>query len=313
MEQRFTVESFEPAYLRLDSAAWRKRVDRAVQSLRCCVNCPRQCRVDRLSNETGVCATGRYAYVSSAFAHHGEEDCLSGVRGSGTIFFGSCNLRCGFCQNGDISQENYGTPYPPGMLADLMIELQRLGCHNINFVTPAHVTPQIVEALAEAVPKGLNLPLVYNTSGYDSLDALRMMDGLIDIYMPDFKFWNPETSELLCGAPDYPEHARKALREMHRQVGPLTLGADGLARRGLLVRHLVMPGQTGQSAAILQWIAAELSTDTFVNIMGQYRPAHRALREKGLRIPERRVTPAEMETAYAAARQAGLWRFARPC
>lgn len=311
--EAFAIESFEPAYLRLSESDWRKRVQQAVESLRCCMNCPRQCRADRLANETGVCETGRYAFVSSAFAHHGEEDCLSGSSGSGTIFFGSCNLRCGFCQNGEISQEIYGAPYPPGMLADLMIELQGLGCHNINFVTPAHVTPQIVEAMAEAVPKGLNLPLVYNTSGYDSIEALSMMDGLIDIYMPDFKFWRPETAERLCGAPDYPERAREALREMHRQVGPLTLGPGGLARRGLLVRHLVMPGQTAESAAILQWIAKELSTDTFVNIMGQYRPAHRALTDTGLRIPQRRVTPKEMETVYAAARQAGLWRFARPC
>jgi putative pyruvate formate lyase activating enzyme len=195
-----------------------------------------------------------------------------------------------------------------------MLALQELGCHNINFVTPEHVAPQVIEAIAAAVPRGLQLPIVYNTSGYDALSSLRLLEGLIDVYMPDFKFWKPETALRLARAKDYPERARDAIREMHRQVGPLSFGPDGLARRGVLVRHLVMPGQLEETAAIFEWLARELSRDTYVNVMGQYHPDYQvgSLAANGVtRHPDiaRRPTAAEMEAAYAAARRAGLWRF----
>jgi putative pyruvate formate lyase activating enzyme len=312
---RFVAEGFEPAYLE----TWRcgelaRRVEVALEELRCCRACPRDCGVDRAEAELGVCGTGRCAVVASAFPHFGEEDCLRGRRGSGTIFFALCNLRCVFCQNWDISQRPGGTLADAGTLADLMLELQDRGCHNINLVTPEHVVPQVIEALGEAVPGGLRLPLVYNTSAYDALESLRRLDGLVDIYMPDFKFWRPQTARRLAKAQDYPEAARAAIREMHRQVGDLRFDRRGLAVRGLLVRHLVMPGQTGEAAEIFRWLAEEISPDTWVNLMGQYRPAYQVgeiARDGEPRYPEieRRPTPEEMEAAHAAARAAGLWRL----
>lgn len=290
-----------------------------MDELRCCRACPRDCRIDRLADETKVCNTGRYARVSSAFPHFGEEDCLRGWRGSGTIFFSLCNLRCVFCQNWNISQRTAGREMNAIEIADLMLSLQAQGCHNINFVTPEHVAPQIVEALAVAIDRGLNLPVVYNTSSYDALSSLRLMDGLVDIYMPDFKFWSPQTAMRLAKAKDYPQRAREAIAEMHRQVGALRFTSDGLACRGVLVRHLVMPGQIEESRAIFRWLAEEISPDTFVNIMGQYQPnyevgkiaaTHR--RDAGsVRYVEINRGPLEVELreAYDAARAAGLWRF----
>ena len=218
-------------------------MEAALRELADCHACPRNCACNRLKGETRACHTGRFAIVSSAFPHFGEEDCLRGWRGSGTIFFSLCNLRCAFCQNWDISQKLEGKECGPREIAGLMLLLQERGCHNINFVTPEHVAPQVVEAIAEAVPLGLRVPIVYNTSAYDAISSLRLLDGLVDIYMPDFKFWKPETALRLARATDYPERAREAIREMHRQVGPLKLGPDGLARRGVLVRHLVCPGR----------------------------------------------------------------------
>jgi putative pyruvate formate lyase activating enzyme len=249
--------------------------------------------------------------VAAAFPHHGEEDCLRGTRGSGTIFFSSCNLRCVFCQNWDISFSPAGRELDKSGLADLMLDLQEAGCHNINLVTPEHVAPHIVEALAIAVPAGLRIPLVYNTSAYDGLASLRLMDGLVDVYMPDFKFWEPDTAHRLARARDYPTVARAAIIEMHRQVDDLQLGPDGLARRGLLVRHLVMPDQGAETAAILRWLAQEVSPDTYVNIMGQYRPAHRVPGHPRYRDIDRPVSPQEMDAAVVAAREVGLWRLDR--
>jgi len=266
----------------------------------------------------GVCNTGRYARVASAFPHFGEEDCLRGWNGSGTIFFSLCNLRCVFCQNWDISQRKSGRELTASQIADLMLGLQEHGCHNINFVTPEHVAPQVVEAIAAAVERGLRLPIVYNTSSYDALSSLRLMEGLVDIYMPDFKFWSSETAKRLCKAKDYPERARQAIREMHRQVGVLRFGPDGLAKRGVLLRHLAMPGQLDEARAIFRWLAEELSPDTYVNIMSQYRPEYEvgqiadAGRDAGqLKYAEvnRRPHAAELEATYEAAREAGLWRF----
>ncbi|MCP4246570.1 MAG: radical SAM protein [bacterium] len=299
-------------------ASLSERVRRALDELACCRACPRDCRIDRLADETKVCETGRLARVSSAFPHHGEEDCLRGSRGSGTIFLSMCNLKCVFCQNWDISQRPDGTACDAEQLAGLMLDLQEHGCHNINFVTPEHVVPQIVEALAVAIEAGLTLPIVYNTSAYDALSSLKLMDGLVDIYMPDFKFWSAQSAKRLVKAKDYPDRARAAIAEMHRQVGDLRVTPDGVACRGLLVRHLVMPGLLEESRRIFEWLANELSPDTYVNIMAQYRPAYQVGRiiETGRNADtvdyeeiNRPPTRQEIEAAYEAARQAGLWRF----
>jgi putative pyruvate formate lyase activating enzyme len=314
-DPRFTVSGSEPRYLDLHRRGeLGARVHAAIEELRECVACPRNCRVNRLEGETRVCHTGRHAVVSSAFPHFGEEDCLRGYSGSGTIFFGLCNLRCVFCQNWDISQEQRGRETPAGEIADLMLELQEAGCHNINFVTPEHVVPQVVEAIAAAVPRGLRLPIVYNTSAYDALDSLRLMDGLVDVYMPDFKFWTKESARDYAKAKDYPQRAREAIAEMHRQVGDLVFDEHGLAVRGLLVRHLVMPGQTDEAREIFRWLAEEISPDTYVNIMGQYRPEYQVgeiARDGKPRYQAiaRAPSSAEMKAARDAARDAGLWRF----
>ena len=247
--------------------------------------------------------------VSSAFAHFGEEDCLRGHRGSGTIFFAHCNLRCVFCQNFDISQGLRPGPAAPAMtaeeLAGLMLSLQVRGCHNINLVTPEHVVPHVLEALALAVPAGLHLPLVYNTSAYDALESLARLDGVVDIYMPDFKLWTREASRRWLKAEDYPAAARAALREMHRQVGDLVLDEEGLAVRGLLVRHLVMPGCLDETTAILEWLASELGPDTYINLMDQYRPAGKVGPQH---YPElnRRPAPGELTAAREVADRLGL-------
>jgi putative pyruvate formate lyase activating enzyme len=313
---RFILDPFEPAYLSLcRSGEMGDRVRRALGELECCRACPRNCRIDRMAGETKVCGTGRHARVASASPHFGEEDCLRGWGGSGTIFFARCNLGCVFCQNWDISQGDAGTECAAERIADLMIALQERGCHNINFVTPEHVVPQVIEAVAEAAERGLSVPIVYNTSAYDSLESLRLLDGIVDVYMPDFKFWVPESSRRYLGAEDYPDRARDAILEMHRQTGPLRLSPDGVARRGVLVRHLVMPGLVGESKAIFEWLAGELSADSFVNIMDQYRPEHRVgEKTAGGRVRfaeiDRGPTRGELAEAHDAARGAGLWRFA---
>ncbi|RKX31559.1 MAG: radical SAM protein [Verrucomicrobia bacterium] len=264
---------WEPGYVRLlHRGELAQRIEAARQRLTPCRLCSRRCGVDRLNDERGFCLIGRQPVVSSAFPHHGEEDCLRGTQGSGTIFFSGCNLQCVFCQNFDISHTARGALMDPPSLAELMLRLQGLGCHNINLVTPTHVTPQILEALVLAVPEGLRLPLVYNCGGYEDVETLRLLEGIIDIYMPDFKFWDPEKARLYLNASDYPEIARRAVREMHRQVGDLVMDEKGLARRGLLVRHLVMPGCLDDTRAILQFLR-ELSPGTAVNVMAQYRPA----------------------------------------
>ncbi len=315
-ENAFVVERCTPAYLTPGrKAVLRERAVAAVAGLAACTACPRHCGVDRTAGELGICQVGRHARVSSAFAHFGEEGCLRGTRGSGTIFFSGCNLRCVFCQNADISQTLDGQVCGPDAIADMMLALQDVGCHNINFVTPEHVVPQVLEALAVAVGLGLHIPIVYNTSAYDALESLQMLDGLVDIYMPDFKLWSDDAGERYLHARDYAARARCAIAEMHRQVGPLRLTRDGVACRGVLVRHLVMPGLLAESAAIFRWLADEVSPDTYVNIMAQYRPANLVGRRESdgtdVRFAEvnRRVTAQEMTGAYRLARAAGLWRF----
>ncbi len=301
-------QTFEPVYLRAYAhGELARRVAGALELLQSCTACPRNCRVNRLEDKFAVCKTGLHAVVSSHFPHHGEEDCLRGWRGSGTIFFTGCNLRCVFCQNFDISWQVRGTPAPPRELAAMMLELQAQGCHNINLVTPEHVAPQIVQALPFAIEEGLRLPLVYNTSAYDSMESLALLDGLVDIYMPDFKYWNAEMARKYSRAPDYPEVARRAIKEMYRQVGNLVIEDNGLARRGLLIRHLVMPGEVAGTRAVMQWIADELSPETYVNLMAQYHPAGKVSRSEHAEI-NRPVTPAEYERALDAAWRAGLKR-----
>ena len=274
-----SVPTKYPAYLALaESGELRHRAAEAAAALAACRLCPRNCGVDRLHDRTATCRIGRYARVASHGPHHGEEDCLSGRLGSGTIFFCGCNLRCAFCQNWDISQECEGSIVTAERLAGMMLELQAQGCHNINWVTPEHVVPQALEALVLAADGGLRLPIVYNTSAYDSLDSLRLLDGVVDIYMPDFKIWEPAVALRLLKARDYPEAARQAIKEMHRQVGVLAIGEDGLARRGVLVRHLVMPNDLAGTGRIARWLAEELSPETYVNVMAQYHPAGAILR-----------------------------------
>ena len=304
-------EGFRPAYLETyESGALARKVEDALDALRSCRICPRDCDVDRLADERAVCKTGRRARVASAFPHFGEEDCLRGWNGSGTIFFSQCNLRCVFCQNFDISWQGEGEELSARQIAALAIRLQEQGCHNLNFVTPEHVVPQVLEAVHEAVGMGLRVPIVYNTSAYDSLHSLRLLDGVVDVYMPDFKVWDPETARRLILAEDYPERAREVLREMHRQVGDLTVDEDGLALRGLLVRHLVMPAGLAGSDEVFRFLADEVSPETYVNVMDQYFPAGQvtARPERYAEIG-RPTSPTEFLEAVQLARRAGLHRL----
>ncbi|MEW6518859.1 MAG: radical SAM protein [Thermodesulfobacteriota bacterium] len=282
-----------------------KRIEQLSTILADCTLCPRRCQVNRPAGEQGFCRTGKEAVVASYCPHFGEESCLVGVSGSGTIFFANCNLGCVFCQNYSISHQGEGIEVDSGQLAAIMLSLQKQGCHNINLVTPSHVVPQIVAALPAAIDKGLTLPLVYNSSGYDAVDTLRLLDGIVDIYMPDFKFWNSESARRFANAPDYPDRAREAISEMHRQVGDLQLDSQGLAVRGLLVRHLVMPGGLAETAEIMHFLA-KLSSQTFVNVMEQYRPLYKANKYPPIDKP---LAHAEYEQAVSLARQAGLTRL----
>ncbi len=297
----------EPSYGQsAESGELAERAQGAVSMLASCRLCPRECRVNRLEGEIGYCRTGRLARVASYSPHFGEESPLVGRSGSGTVFMSSCNLLCLFCQNEDISHGNHGVEVPARRLSGFMLDLAGQGCHNINIVTPTHVVPQVLEALAEAAADGLRLPLVYNSGGYDKVETLRMLEGVVDIYMPDFKFWDPGWAERFCHAPDYPEVARAALKEMHRQVGDLEIDQRGVAKRGLLVRHLVMPGGIAGTPEVMDFIARELSTDTYINVMDQYRPCGGAHRDP---LINRRLTAEEYREATGAARSAGLHRL----
>jgi putative pyruvate formate lyase activating enzyme len=296
-----------PSYLRLyREGELARRADRALSLLEACCLCPRSCGVDRLNGKTGYCRTGRNARIASYNAHFGEEAPLVGTHGSGTLFFSSCNLLCTFCQNFEISHLNEGIEVVPDQIAGMMIDLMEKGCHNINLVTPTHVVPQILEALELAVKKGLNIPLVYNSGGYESVETLRLLDGIVDIYMPDFKFWEDSWAERFCHAPDYPDAARAAIREMHRQVGDLVMDSEGIAVRGLLIRHLVMPDGVAGTADIMNFLAEEISKDTYLNVMDQYRPCGPAEADPAV---NRRLTSQEYREAVAAARKAGLHRL----
>jgi putative pyruvate formate lyase activating enzyme len=281
-----------------------ERAREARERLSSCDLCPRECGVDRTAGKRGYCGGGAAAEVASAGPHFGEEPPLTGWGGSGTIFFAGCSLRCVFCQNADISHGR-GRELSSRELAGVMVELQQRGCHNINVVTPTHVLPFILEALDEAVPLGLQVPLVWNCGGYESVESVRLLDGIVDIYMPDLKFVRPETSARLCEAPDYFDRAREALLEMHRQTGDLEVGDEGLARRGLLVRHLVLPGGLADTEKVVRFLADEVSPDTWINVMDQYRPCHEAHAHEGM---GRRPSAAEYKEAVRLARAAGLHR-----
>jgi putative pyruvate formate lyase activating enzyme len=298
-----------PSYLELgESGELERRALALTASLHTCEICPHRCGIDRAEPLRARCGIGLDAVVASAHPHFGEEPPISGRHGSGTIFFAGCSLRCWFCQNAEISHGRTGRPMDAAALSRQMLLLQAAGCHNINLVTPTHVVPQIVAALVLAARAGLRLPLVYNSGGYDRLETLRMLEGVVDIYMPDLKYADPLHARRLSGAPDYPEVARTALREMHRQVGDLEVGADGVARRGLLVRHLVLPGDQSDTEACLRFLAEEISSDTYVNVMDQYRPLYRAHRRPEVARPLR---PAEFEAAMATAQSVGLRRAVR--
>ena len=303
-----TVCSGEPAYVGLHhSGQLRQRVQAAYSRLSACDLCGHECHANRF-RATGRCKTGIQAAVSSYNPHLGEEGPLRGWRGSGTIFFSRCNLNCAFCQNHEISQCGQGQAVEPEDLATIMLSLQSTGCHNINLVSPTHVVPQILAAVAIATKAGLRLPLVYNTGGYDSLAALSLLDGVIDIYLPDMKYSSEEAARRYSRAGAYPVINRAAVKEMHRQVGDLTLDGNGIALRGLLVRHLVLPGSLAGTPSVVSFLAEQISQDTYVNIMDQYHPYHRALELPPL---DRRVTRAEYNRAVAQALAAGLHRFDR--
>jgi putative pyruvate formate lyase activating enzyme len=283
-----------------------KSIKKAFEILEICRLCPRSCEVNRLKDEKGVCRTGRSAMVSSYNPHFGEEDPLVGNNGSGTIFMTGCNLLCVFCQNWEISHLGEGSEVDSKTLAVMMLRLQRMGCHNVNFVTPTHVVPQILEALPHAIEGGLHVPLVYNTGGYDAVETLKLLDGIFDIYMPDFKFWDPDMARRYLKAQDYPERAREALKEMHRQVGDLIVDENGIALRGIILRHLVMPGGVAGTRDIVRFIAKEVSPDTYVNIMNQYRPCGNAYEYPPA---DRGITDDEYEEALRAAREEGITRL----
>lgn len=291
------------SYFHLSPEELKYRAEKAGDMQQDCTVCPRRCRVNRLGEKRGACRAGRRAVVSSYGPHFGEEDVLVGKRGSGTIFFAYCTLSCRFCQNCEISHEGEGEEVSALELARIMTEIQAMGCHNVNLVSPSHFVPQILEALVLAAGEGLNLPLVYNTGGYDDVETLALLDGVVDIYMPDIKFGSDEAGKKYTGVPDYFSVAKQAVKEMHRQVGDLQVDKNGVATRGLLVRHLVMPNNLAETGEVMDFLAKEISKDTYVNIMDQYYPAYEAWH-----YPEiaRRVTPNEFRQAVEEAHQAGL-------
>lgn len=318
----FLLDDYIPRYHLLSSIDAAKKRAAAYAHLRQCNLCPRLCNVNRYET-TGHCLIGAETVkVSTIAPHFGEEPCLQGHNGSGSVFFSGCNLRCVFCQNHDIAHQKIGFDLTPEELAEWMLKLQEVGrVHNINFVTPEHVVPQVALAILSAREMGLKIPIVYNTSSFDSLESLKLMDGLVDIYLPDFKVWNNETSKRLLKADNYADVAKESIQEMHRQVGDLCFTPDGIAKKGLLVRHLVMPGKEQEGVQIMKWLAQTLGRDVFVNIMEQYHPdAHVGKPKRGSkentekRYSEinRAITHEELNAVQKAAREAGLWRFVEP-
>jgi putative pyruvate formate lyase activating enzyme len=293
-----------PSYLNLlDEDLLADRVVEAYRHLSICDVCAWECPVDRRAGKLGVCRTGELARISSYGPHFGEESPLSGTRGSGTIFFTRCNLRCQYCQNHDISQTDRGDEVEPESIAVMMLELQSRGCHNINFVSPSHVVPQILAAVLIAAQAGLRIPLVYNTGGYDSMGMLELLDGVIDIYMPDMKYSDPVVAKRYSRIPDYPQINQTAVKEMHRQVGDLSVDKDGIAVRGLLVRHLVLPDNLAGTDEVVRYLCERVSQNTYLNIMNQYHPAYKSHHYPAL---NRRLTDQEYQSAVEFAIAAGM-------
>ena len=293
------------AYNLMPPEILKERASSALVHLESCQICPRCCQADRLEDERGYCRTGRWARVASYTPHFGEEPPLVGSSGSGTIFFSGCNLSCVFCQNWDISQMDAGREVSPEELAKMMLALQGSGCHNINLVTPTHIVPQILEALVLARDEGLSVPLVYNSGGYDSVETLRLLDGIFDIYMPDAKYGSDSPAEKYSGAPGYTSIMKAALKEMHRQVGDLEMDGEGIALWGLLVRHLVLPAGSAGTEEVVRFISQEISVHTYLNVMAQYHPEYQACRYPEL---SRAITAREYAQALHLAEKAGLVR-----
>jgi len=295
---------FQPGFLQLlQTGELRKRATKAYEHLSNCDVCALACGIDRRNGELGTCKTGERAKISSYGPHLGEENPLRGHRGSGTIFFTRCNLRCQYCQNHDISQTDSGYEIEPEELAVIMLELQDRGCHNINFVSPSHVVPQILAGVLIAAQAGLMIPLVFNSGGYDSMTMLALLDGVIDIYMPDMKYGDPEIGRLYSKIPDYPQVNQMVVKEMHRQVGDLILDERGIANRGLLIRHLVLPENLAGTDRVIRFLAQEISTNTYLNLMDQYRPAYHAGNYPEL---NRTITREEYSQAVQLAQESGL-------
>ncbi len=297
----------QPSYLALvENGELSRRAEQLRSRLTCCEICPRSCQVSRLEGELGSCCIGEQAWISSYGPHLGEEKPLKGWRGSGTIFFSGCNLHCIYCQNAEISQKRTGKPVSTEQLAEIMLQVQEMGCHNLNLVSPTHVVPQIVAALDLAARRGLRLPLVYNTGGYDALPTLKLLEDVVDIYMPDMKYASSELGLRYSDVEDYPFFNQQAVLEMHRQVGDLQIAPDGTAVRGVLIRHLVLPGVQAGSREILEFIASRISKQTYLNIMDQYRPAYLA---RGHPVLNRRISSQEYQQVLEWAREAGLDRL----
>jgi len=302
------VELSGPGYIALyRSGELKRRAERLEARLSSCDICPRECHVNRLENKRGFCHSGSLPIVSAVCAHHGEEPAISGSKGSGTVFFGNCNMRCVYCQNYQISQDRKKQKPKEmdfGKLAENMLYLQdELGCHNINFVSPSHFAPQLVRAVLEAVPLGLRVPLVYNSSGYDSVASLRELDSIISVYLPDLRYASDRWARKFSRARNYVTHARAAIKEMYRQVGDLVVGKDGVAQRGLIVRHLILPNGIAGSQESLTWLAREVSPTVTVSIMAQYYPSHKARDE---RLLSRTISQAEYEDILSLLDEAGL-------
>jgi len=300
----------EPSYLRLSRIGELEKRAAALRAMyRNCTLCPRDCRIDRTKGQLGKCRASDKVRISNAFPHFGEEPPLVGSRGSGTIFFSHCGLRCLYCQNFNISIQGEGEDVSDDHLARLMVAVQKLGCHNINLVTPTHYAPSIVNAVSLAVPLGLNVPLVYNTGGYEKPEILRLLDGIVDMYMPDFKYWDPDKAGLYSSeAYNYPHYVREAHLEMQRQVGVLVTDPRGIARRGMVIRHLVLPNRAAGTKEVLKFIAREISTDSYINVMRQYRPEYRAKEYEEIARP---LTSQEYREALGWAKEFGLTRLAR--
>lgn len=294
-----------PAYLEsYHNGMLNKIIEKGFKLLGSCCICPRKCGINRLKNEKGFCKTGLKPKVCSFLPHHGEEPPISGSRGSGTIFFSNCNMTCVYCQNYEFSQLGEGREVEFEELADFMTRLEDMGCHNVNLVTPTHVMPQILKALSMAINKGLNIPLVYNTGGYELAEVLKLLDGIVDIYLPDMRYADNDMAIKYSGAQDYPKYNQEALKEMHRQVGVAKINAEGIIERGMIIRHLVLPHNIAGTEQIMKFIARELSQYTYISLMSQYTPHYQAHKFKDI---SRRITYEEYQAAKEAMQRYGLY------